>query len=213
VGDYAWTKVTCRPEHRAAFEAVGFDDDSEAADVSGAIALANSEANYAADSDFRDIAAKGIPFHAVHDAGGEYSAGRYASDGLRLVHVDTIDAGGFPAVEVDEGGEPNQDQLHLVHDYYQVLAAAKKAIVEGLPPGRRWQSADEILKAMDPGLFREQRRRLGQLVEDARRSITGPISAADVDLLDGLEAMLDDLADFSHDVLGLDCLLDDRHGG
>jgi len=214
MGDFAWTKVTCRPEHRAVFEAIGFDDESEPADVPGALALVNSEANYAADSEFREIAAKGgIPFHAVHAAGGEYGDGRYACDGKRLVHVDCSYGGGFPVVEVDDDGGPNQDQLHVVHEYHEILAATKKAIAEGLPPGRRWKSADEILEAMDPPLFREQRRLLGRLIEDARASITGPISAADVDLLDGLDSLLDDLGDYSHDVLGLDCLFEDRHGG
>ena len=212
MGDCAWTKVTCRPEHRAAFEEAGFDDDSETAELPGAVTLVNSEANYGADSELREIAARGIPFYAVHASGGEYGDGRFACDGRRLIHVDCLHGGGLPVIEVDEDGTPDADQLHLVHDYHETLAAARKAIVEGLPPGRRWKSADEILKAMDPTLFREHRRRLGQMIEDARRSITGPISAADVDLLDGLESFLDDLADFANDVLGMNCLLEDRPG-
>jgi hypothetical protein len=212
VGDHAWTKVTCRPEHRAVFEEIGFDDESESLDstlVPGALALVNDQANYAADSEFRDIAKKGIPFYAVHAAGDEYGEGCYAADGKRLIHVDCVRNGG-PAVEVGDDGEPDADQLHLVHDYYQVLAAAKKAIAEGLPPGLRWKSADEILKTMDPALFREQRRLVERLIADGRRGIVGPTNPADLDLLDGLGSMLDDVADFAHDVLGMDCLIEER---
>jgi hypothetical protein len=98
-----------------------------------------------------------------------------------------------------------------------VLAQAKKAIAAGAPPGRRWRSADEILKGMDPALFREQRRCLLRLLEEARRDTAVPVStlnrpglrAVDADLLDGLDSLLDDLSDFSHDVLGLDCLLEE----
>jgi hypothetical protein len=166
--------------------------------------------NYAGDSEMRELAAKGIPFHASHGGGYEYGDGSYACDGRHLVHVDCLHGGGLPAVEVNDAGSPNADQMHLVHEFGEVLAAAKRAIAAGLPPGLRWKSADEILKVMDPALFREQRWLLGRLVGDARRSRTGPIDAADVDLLDGLKSMLDDIADYSHDVLGMDCLLRER---
>jgi hypothetical protein len=212
VGDHAWTKVTCRPEHRTAFEEIGFDDESESLDstlVPGALTLVNDQANYAADSEFRDIAEKGIPFYAVHAAGDEYGEGCYAADGKRLVHVDCVCNGG-PAVEVGEDGEPDADQLHLVHDYQEVLAAAKKAIAEGLPPGLRWKSADAILRGMDPAAFRDQRRLLLALVDRGKSGSSNELTAADADQLDGLESMLDDLADFAHDVLGMDCLIEER---
>jgi hypothetical protein len=209
LGDHAWTKVTCRPEHRAAFEEVGFDDESESLDstlVPGALALVNDQANYAADSELREIAKKGIPFYAVHAAGDEYGEGCYAADGKRLIHVDCVRNGG-PAVEVGDDGEPDADQLHLVHDYQEVLAAAKKAIAEGLPPGFRWKSADEILRAMDPALFREQRRLIIDLVESASKDRGDGGHRAD--LLDGLDSLLADLADFAHNVLGMNCLLEE----
>jgi hypothetical protein len=201
-------KVTCRPEHRAVFEAVGFDDE-EPSELTGAVTLVDESANYANDSELREIARRGIPFIAKHANGDEYGAGFYVSDGRRLVEVECLHGGDLPAVEIGDDGEPDGDQMHGVHGFHEVLAAAKKAIAEGLPPGRQWKSADEILKGMDPTLFREQRRRLLALIEDARRSITGPISAADVDLLDGLDNLLSDLADFGHDVLGMDCLLEE----
>jgi len=199
--------LVSRKEHQAVFEEIGFRIEEERPDRS--VYMIDEQANYANDSGLRGLAGKGIPFHASNGPGGEYGEGCYACDGRRVVQVDCLQGGG-PVVEVGEDYRLDGYQLQHVLDYYEVLAAAKKAIAEGVPPGRRWNSADEILQEMDPALFREQRRRLGQLVEDARRSITGPISAVDVDLLDGLGAMLDDLADFAHDVLGMDCLVEER---
>jgi hypothetical protein len=198
--------LVCRKEHQTVFEAIGFRLEEKRPD--GTVHMIDEQANYANDSDLRGLAGEGIPFHAENGPGGEYGDGRYACDGKRIVQVVCIQGGG-PAVEVGEDGEPDSDQMHRVHDYFEVLAAAKRAIVEGLPPGRRWTSADEILRGMDSGLFREQRRLLGRLIEDARHGIAGPINAADADLLDGLDGMLDDVADFAHDVLGLDCLLEE----
>ena len=206
MGDRCGMTLCCREEHRGILEEIGFHVVESGAD---GLHMEAAEMNYGGDSEMRELAAKGIPFYSVHAAGAEYGDGRFACDGRSLIHVDCLHGGGPPAVEVDEHGDPDPDQLRLVSDYYAVLAAAKKAIAEGRPPGYRWKSADEILKGMDPALFREQRRRLGQLIEDARHSITGPISAADVDLLDGLDSMLADLADHAHDVLGLDCLLEE----
>ena len=145
----------------------------------------------------------------MHAAGDEYGEGCYAADGKRLVHVDCVCNGG-PAVEVGDDGEPDADQLHLIHDYQEVLAAAKKAIAEGLPPGLRWKSADEILRGMDPAAFRDQRRLLLALVDRGKSGSSNELTAADADQLDGLENMLSDVADFAHDVLGLDCLIEER---
>lgn len=212
MSDCAWTKVTCRPEDRAVFEEYGFDDDSEPADLAGALALINEAANYGGDPAFREIAAKGIPFYAVHAAGDEYGGGFYACDGKRVVGVERLEGGDCPAVEVSESGEPDSDQLALVRDYYAVLAAAKRAISEGVSPGSRWKSADDILKGMDPALFAEQRRWLLIILESIRE---GTLSDADglnlesaVDPLDGLMNLLDELTDYAHDVLGMDCLLE-----
>ncbi|MBN1772540.1 MAG: hypothetical protein JXB32_14820 [Deltaproteobacteria bacterium] len=214
MGDHAWTKVTCRPGDRAAFEEMGFDDDSEPPDLPGAVTLVNDQANYACDSEFRDLAAKGIPFIAKHASGDEYGDGRYACDGRRLVHADCLHGGGFPAVEVDEAGQPDPDQLHLAHDYYDVSAAAKKAITAEVPPGCRWKSADDILRAMDPALFREQRRWFLAAVQAIRDGTLADAGGLDWesagDLLDGLDSLLDDLADYAHDVLGMDCLLEEQ---
>ena len=206
MSDCCFMSLVGRKEHQTVFEAIGFRLEEERPD--GTVYMIDEQASYANDSDLRALAGKGIPFHAENGPGGEYGDGRYACDGRRVVQVNCMH-GGEPAVEIGEDGEPDADQMHAVHDYYSVLAAAKKAMVEGLPPGRRWKSADEILKGMDPALFREQRRSLRWIIEDAGRNITRPISAADVDLLDGLESMLDDVADYAHDVLGLDCLLEE----
>jgi hypothetical protein len=66
---------------------------------------------------------------------------------------------------------------------------------------------------MDPALFREQRRWLlatVQAIRDGTLTDAGGLHWKSAgDLLDGLDSMLDDLADFSHDVLGMDCLLEE----
>ena len=207
VSDACCMTLICREEHRTVFEEFGFRLEEERDD--GTVYMVDEQANYANDGELRALAGKGIPFHAENGPAGEYGEGRYACDGARVVQVDCLQ-GGSPVVEVGEDGVPDADQLHAVHDYYAMLAGAKKAAL-GVkhPPVRRWKSADELLKAMAPALFREQRQFLGRMIDDARRSITGPISAADVDLLDGLDNLLADLADFAHDTLGMDCLLEE----
>jgi hypothetical protein len=120
--------LACRREHRAVFEAIGFHVEEERDD--GTVYMVDEQANYANDGDLRALAGKGIPFHAENGPGGEYGDGRYACDGRRVVQIECIQGGG-PAVEVGEDGEPDADQLHDVHEYYRVLAAAKKAIVGG----------------------------------------------------------------------------------
>ncbi|MBI5486486.1 MAG: hypothetical protein HY905_04060 [Deltaproteobacteria bacterium] len=206
MSDCCFMGLVCRKEHRADFEEMGFRLEEERPD--GSVYMIDEQAGYANDSDLRGLAGKGIPFHAENGPGGEYGDGRYACDGHRVVQVDCIQGAG-PAVEVGEDGEPDADQMHTVHDYYEVLAAAKQAMVEGLPPGRRWKSADEILKAMDPALFREQREALIRLAGEAGEGIAAPLRAAQVEKLDGLINLLDALADYAHDALGMDCLLEE----
>jgi hypothetical protein len=207
MGDYCWMSLECRKEHQAVFEEIGFRLEEERSD--GSIYMIDEQANYANDGDLRGLAGRGIPFHASNGPGGEYGDGHYACDGRRVVQVDCVQ-GGLPAVEVGEGGKLDADQMRRVLDYYEVLMAAKKAIVEGLPPGRRWKSADEILQAMDPTLFREQRRLLLTLIHRGQSGSCDELTAADADQLDGLESLLDELADYSNDVLGMDCLLEER---
>jgi hypothetical protein len=128
VSDCCWISVTCRKEHRTVFEGMGFHVEEERDD--GTVYMIDEQANYANDSDLRALAGRGIPFLAENGPGGEYGDGRYACDGQRVVQVDCIQGAG-PAVEVGEDGEPDADQLHAVHDYHAVLAAAKKAVVGG----------------------------------------------------------------------------------
>jgi len=207
MSDCCYMSLVCRGEHLQVFEDMGFRVEEERAD--GTVYMIDEQANFANDSDLRGLEGRGIPFHAENGPGGEYGDGRYACDGERVEQVDCIHGGELPAVEVGEDGEPDADQLYVVHEYYGVLAAAKKAIGEASPPGRRWKSADEILKGMDPARFRDQRRLLLALVQRGKSGSSDELTAADADQLDGLESLLDDLADFAHDVLGMDCLIED----
>jgi hypothetical protein len=216
MSDAAWTKIICRPEHRAVFEKGGFREDpyETPKDLPGAAAMIDEQANYGAWSELQAIAKKGgVPFFGQHGAGTEYGVGRYACDGSRFVTVECGHGGGDPVVEVGPDGIPDKDQLKQVAEYYEVLAAAKKAISEGTPRGMQWKSSDEILKGMDPHLLRDQRRWLfevttalrdGQLVDAGGVSWDGAVAA-----FDGLSNLLDDLADYAHDVLGMDCLLEE----
>ncbi len=125
MGDRCGMSLVCRPEHREILEEIGFYVVETRHD---GLHMEAAEMNYAGDSEMRDLAAKGIPFHASHGGGYEYGDGRYACDGRRLVHVDCLHGGGPPAVEVDEDGNPNADQMHAVHVFNDVLARAKQAI-------------------------------------------------------------------------------------
>jgi len=62
---------------------------------------------------------------------------------------------------------------------------------------------------MDPALFKEQRRCLLEMAGEVGGA-DAPDEGHRADLLDGLTNMLDDLADYGHDVLGMDCLLEER---
>lgn len=223
MSDRCWTKVICRPEHRALFEEEGFAEDPHEApkDLPGAIAMVNEGAIGAGDSLFRELAERGgVPFYATHGAGVEYGEGRYACDGKSLVNVDCT-GGSCPVVEVGPDGVPNQDQMKNVAEYYNILTTAKDAI-SGLPrvrvpPERKWSSADEILEAMDPKLFREQRSWLLEVreaIQEGRLIDTGDGEWDEaVYALGGLVHLLDDVADYAHDVLGMDCLLEEEGGG
>lgn len=125
MGDRCGMTLCCRPEHQGVLEEIGFHVVETRHD---GLHMEAAEMNYAGDSEMRDLAAKGIPFHASHGGGYEYGDGRYACDGRRLVHVDCLHGGGPPAVEVDEDGNPNADQMHAVHVFNDVLARAKQAI-------------------------------------------------------------------------------------
>lgn len=131
MGDRTWTKVICCPEHQAVFEEEGFtrQEGEDPENLPGAIALISEEADYGSDTTFTEISEKGgVPFLASHGHGYEYGAGRSACDGRRVVHVECSHGIGFPTVEVPEDGHPDSQQLDLVREYYEVLAAAKEAI-------------------------------------------------------------------------------------
>jgi hypothetical protein len=63
---------------------------------------------------------------------------------------------------------------------------------------------------IDGDLLRNQRRLLLKLVDAARRNVPNAPKAEDnTNLLEGMLALLDEIADQAHDQYGIDCLLDD----
>ena len=61
---------------------------------------------------------------------------------------------------------------------------------------------------IDGDLLRSQRRLLLKLFDSARRNVSKvPKSRVDTDLLEGILALLDEIADQAHDQYGIDCLL------
>ena len=63
---------------------------------------------------------------------------------------------------------------------------------------------------IDGGLLRNQRRLLLKLADAAHRNLIHiPRAKDDMDLLEGILALLDEISDQAHDQYGIDCLLDD----
>jgi hypothetical protein len=64
---------------------------------------------------------------------------------------------------------------------------------------------------IDGGLLRQQRLLLLTLLDSFRRNVPMAPSAQDAgDLLEGISALLDEIADQGHDQYGIDCLLEDQ---
>jgi hypothetical protein len=60
----------------------------------------------------------------------------------------------------------------------------------------------ELIKKIDGPLFKEQRQVIAELIDDAYQE------ESDIRALEGLQNLLDEIADIAHDQYGIDCLLD-----
>jgi len=60
----------------------------------------------------------------------------------------------------------------------------------------------ELIKKIDGPLFREQRLVILELIDD------DSLLTSDIRALEGLQTLLDEIADIAHDQYGIDCLLD-----
>jgi hypothetical protein len=71
----------------------------------------------------------------------------------------------------------------------------------------RPMTPDELIERIDGPLFRRQR----QLLDDVLSAAAAPpeirLTPEQVSLLEGLQSLLDNLADIAHDRYGADCLL------
>ena len=76
-------------------------------------------------------------------------------------------------------------------------------------PAPRWTSADEILRAMDPRMFAQQRETLINISAKAKEHAIGPCYESDIE---GLLNLLDELADYTTDTLGMDCTIHAEDG-
>jgi hypothetical protein len=66
-----------------------------------------------------------------------------------------------------------------------------------------FESADEILEGVDCPLFRDQRLSLINVIDYAKKHRSGSgIDAIEVDHLEGLQQLLDEIADYMADVMG-----------
>ena len=63
---------------------------------------------------------------------------------------------------------------------------------------------DEIVKRINGPLFRQQRELVLELAVGRKVSI---VDLDDRELLEGLTGLLDHIADYAHDVHGVDCLM------
>lgn len=69
-------------------------------------------------------------------------------------------------------------------------------------------TADELILQIDESLFRKQRQLLDDISSAAAIPIDVRLSPVQVELLEGLQNLLDNLADVAHDQFGADCLLE-----
>jgi hypothetical protein len=60
----------------------------------------------------------------------------------------------------------------------------------------------ELIKKIDGPLFKEQRQVILELIDD------DSLLTSDIRALQGLQNLLDEIADIAHDQYGIDCLLD-----
>ena len=129
MGDRAYAQVLCRAKDVAAFEELGFGEQEYWKGLpEGVSFLVDEEANYGNSSSLRELAERGYVFIAQHDAGGDYDAGRFVSNGKAFREVDAIVHEPRPCVAVDANGFVDKKQLQAVRKYWRAVARAKQKL-------------------------------------------------------------------------------------
>ena len=124
MSDRCWYKVTCLAKHAHYFADLGLL--AESTDGKCCV-LENDE--IALDTDeLINVAKLGIPFFGEHSSGYDFNCGLFASDGKEFIQVAMIIQGTQPAVDVEDDGSVNQQELDEARKYFMVLADAKKII-------------------------------------------------------------------------------------
>jgi hypothetical protein len=124
MGDRAYVRISCRREDAERFEEIGFVEDDAESDI--AVSMVDDEANYAHYSALTALAKAGIVFFGWHDAGCEYDASMFASDGTgEYREVVSTQNESLALVRVKPDGTIAERDLECVRGYYAALAVAR----------------------------------------------------------------------------------------
>ena len=123
-------EIRCRAADVAAFTEAGFTE-SEPSHQGSPATLYDCEANYAyevGDGNPGNLPL-GIPFYGHHEAGSEYPAAGFASDGVTVRYAPCQDGDTY-GVRFDETGAPNQKDLDNIKSYI-AFKQRVRALVDG----------------------------------------------------------------------------------
>jgi hypothetical protein len=132
MGDRTYVRITCRREDAERFQEIGFVEDDAENEI--AVSMVDNEANYANYSALTALAKAGIVFFGWHDAGCEYDASMFASDGTcEYREVLSTPNESLALVRVMPDGTIAEGDLDRVREYYAALAVARAelGIAEG----------------------------------------------------------------------------------
>lgn len=219
MADHCFLRVTCRPEDRAKFEALGFHNEFNHAEHNplfpGSLTLICEEAPWGQWVELKKLAKDKVAFYVDQDKGeGELLPLVRVSDGVDSSVMPVIEYGGDPAIEVEEDGPADYD-VEAARRFHRIKGNFMSILLREKMP----ESADAILQSVDGPTFREQRRCLITLANMGNHPDApnpGNLNLSDPGVLhdlNGLISFLDDLADYAHDKLGKDCLLEEKEEG
>lgn len=123
MGDRCYVRLECRRRDLQRFLDEGFQEDGDAGDpeTRDGVVVVDTERNYGLQcGDF-----KGAVFFGRHDAGDDYGACVFASDGKESVEAEAGHGGYEPVVQYDEDGLCPTD-METAKRYWQVRRNAVK---------------------------------------------------------------------------------------
>ena len=133
MGDRCRVVVTCRTADEALFREIGFGKEFDGDEPQNGVSeLVDNEANYAAWSELRELAGKGIVFFGHHHEGVEYGPSKFASDG-KAVHFVDVDWGGNVTIPVKPGiNGLRMDKKHqrALMQFFRVLDRAEAFVYQ-----------------------------------------------------------------------------------